>query len=199
MPKMVDHDERKREIAAAMWRILLREGVGAVTVRALAAETGWSVGAIRHYYKSNDDLLLFAMGEMLVSIAGRIGALDFDEPDRAVLQKAVEEMLPLDQQRKAEAQIWFTLLTRRIANPQLAVKAHNLDLVVRGAVRNVLSELATANLVSSGRDLETEVVRLHALIDGLALHALSEPPLDSPAAIRAAISTHLAELATRVR
>ena len=196
---MVDHDERKREIAAAMWRILLREGVGAVTVRALAAETGWSVGAIRHYYKSNDDLLLFAMGEMLVSIAGRIGALDFDEPDRAVLQKAVEEMLPLDQQRKAEAQIWFTLLTRRIANPQLAVKAHNLDLVVRGAVRNVLSELATANLVSSGRDLETEVVRLHALIDGLALHALSEPPLDSPAAIRAAISTHLAELATRVR
>ena len=196
---MVDHDERRREIAAAMWRILLREGMGAVTVRALAAETGWSVGAIRHYYKSNDDLILFAMGEMLVSIAGRIGALDFDEPDRAVLQKAVEEMLPLDQQRKAEAQIWFTLLTRRIANPQLAVKAHNLDLVVRGAVRNVLSELATANLVSSGRDLETEVVRLHALIDGLALHALSEPPLDSPAAIRAAISTHLAELATRVR
>lgn len=199
MPKMVDHDERKREIAAAMWRILLREGVGAVTVRALAAETGWSVGAIRHYYKSNDDLLLFAMGEMLVSIAGRIGALDFDEPDRAVLQKAVEEMLPLDQQRKAEAQIWFTLLTRRIANPELAVKAHSLDLVVRGAVRNVLSELAVANLVSPSRDLETEVVRLHALIDGLALHALSEPPLDSPAAIRAAISTHLAELATRVR
>lgn len=78
---------------------------------------------------------LFAMGEMLVSIAGRIGALDFDEPDRAVLQKAVEEMLPLDQQRKAEAQIWFTLLTRRIANPELAVQAHSLDLVVpwRGA------------------------------------------------------------------
>jgi AcrR family transcriptional regulator len=196
---MVDHDERRREIAAAMWRILLREGMGAVTVRALAAETGWSVGAIRHYYKSNDDLILFAMGEMLVSIAGRIGSLDFDLPDRAVLQKAIEEMLPLDQQRKAEAQIWFALLTRRIANPQLAVKAHNLDLVVRGAVRNVLSELATANLVSSGRDLETEVVRLHALIDGLALHALSEPPLDSPVAIRAAISTHLAELATKVR
>lgn len=194
MPKAVDHDERRREIAAAMWRILLREGMGAVTVRALAGEAGWSVGAIRHYFKSQDELILFAMGEMLVSIAGRMGSLDFHDPDRAVLQNAIEEMLPLDRQRKAEAQIWFTLMTRRIANPQVAAKAHDLDLVVRSTVRQVLLELATANLISAGRDLEVEAVRLHALIDGLALHALSEPPLDASAAIRAAISIHLRDL-----
>lgn len=178
-----------------MWRILLRDGVSAVTVRALSAETGWSVGAIQHYYKSQDDLILFAVGEMLVSIAGRMGSLDFRDPDRAVLQNAIEEMLPLDRQRKAEAQIWFALLSRRITNPHMAVKANDLDVVVRGAVRQVLSELVAADLVSAGRDLEIETVRLHALIDGLALHALSEPPLDSPAAIRAAVATHLAELA----
>lgn len=194
LPKVVDHDERRREITAAMWRILLRDGMAAVTVRALAAETGWSVGALRHYYKSQDDLILFAMGEMLVTIAGRIGSLDFHDPDLAVLQNAIEEMLPLDRQRKAEAQIWFALLTRRIANPQVAAKAHDLDLVVRGVVRQVLSELATANLIPVARDIEVEAVRLHALIDGLALHALSEPPLDSPAAIRAAISAHLRDL-----
>ncbi len=193
MPKVVDHDERRREITAAMWRILLREGMGAVTVRALAVEAGWSVGALRHYYKSQDDLILFAMGEMLVSIAGRMGSLDFHDPDRAVLQSAIEEMLPLDRQRKAEAQIWFALLTRR-ANPQVAAKAHDLDLVVRSTVRQVLSELATANLISVARDIEVEAVRLHALIDGLALHGLSEPALDSPAAIRAAISAHLGDL-----
>ena len=194
MPKVVDHDERRREIAAAMWRILLRDGIGAVTVRALAGEAGWSVGAIRHYFKSQDELILFAMGEMLVSIAGRMGSLDFHSPDRAVLQNAIEEMIPLDRQRKVEAQIWFALLTRRIANPQVAVKAHDLDLVVRSTVRQVLSELATANLLSAGRDLEVEAVRLHALIDGLALHGLSEPPLDSPAAMRAAIGAHLRDL-----
>lgn len=177
-----------------MWRILLRDGMGAVTVRALAEEAGWSVGAIRHYFKSQDELILFAMGEMLVSIAGRMGWLNSDNPDRAVLQNAIEEMLPLDRQRRVEAQIWFALLTRRIANPQVAVKAHDLDLVVRSTVRQVLLELATANLLSAGRDLEVEAVRLHALIDGLALHGLSEPPLDSPAAIRAAISTHLRDL-----
>lgn len=194
MSKVVDHDERRREIAAAMWRILVRDGMGAVTVRALAGEAGWSVGAIRHYFKSQDELILFAMGEMLVSIAGRMGSLDFHNPDLAVLQNAIEEMIPLDRQRKVEAQIWFALLTRRIANPQVAVKAHDLDLVVRSTVRQVLLELATANLLSADRDLEVEAVRLHALIDGLALHGLSEPPLDSPAAIRAAISTHLRDL-----
>lgn len=195
MPKLVDHDARRREITAAMWRILLRDGMAAVTVRALAAEAGWSVGALRHYYRSQDDLILFATGEMLATIAGRIYALDLDSLERGVLQQAIEEMLPLDRQRKAEAQVWFALLTRRIASPQVAVQANELDLVVRDAVHQVLSKLDAAGLLSEGRDLEVEAVRLHALIDGLALHALSEPPLDSPGAIRAAIDTHLRDLA----
>jgi AcrR family transcriptional regulator len=194
MPKVVDHDERRREIAAALWTILLRDGMSAVTVRALAAEAGWSVGAIRHYYKSQDELVLFAMGEMLVSIAGRMGALDFRDPDRAVLQNAVEQMLPLDRQRKAEAQIWFTLLTRRIANPELGAKANDLDLVVRAGVREVLAAMASTKLLAEHRELEVEAVRLHALIDGLALHALSDPPLDSPNVIRAVIGMHLDDL-----
>lgn len=178
-----------------MWRILLRDGMAAVTVRALAAEAGWSVGALRHYFKSQDDLILHATGEMLTTIAERIKSIDLHDPDRAVLEQTIEEMLPLDRQRKAEAQVWFALLTRRVASPQVAAEAYQLDMVVRDAVGEVLSKLDAANLLSAGRDLEVEAVRLHALIDGLALHGLSEPPLDSPAAIRAAIHTHLLELA----
>lgn len=195
MPKKVEHDERRREITAAMWRILLRDGIAAVTVRALAAESGWSVGAIRHYYQSQDDLILFATSEMLATITQRIQSLDLDHPDRDVLLQAIEEMLPLDRQRKAEAQVWFALLTRRVANPRVAAEANDIDLIVRDAVRMVLAKLEAAKLLSGRRDLEVEAVRLHALIDGLALHALSEPPLDSPAAIRGAISTHLRDLA----
>ncbi len=194
MPKQVDHDERRREITAAMWRILLRDGMAAVTVRALAAEAGWSVGALRYYYQSQDDLILFATGEMLTTITQRIQALDLDSRDSGVLQQAIEEMLPLDRQRKAEAQVWFALLTRRVASPHVAAEANELDLIVRDAVHQVLGKLDTANLLSERRDIEVEAVRLHALIDGLALHALSEPPLDSPTAIRAAISAHLRDL-----
>ena len=178
-----------------MWRILLRDGMAAVTVRALAAEAGWSVGALRHYYQSQDDLILFATGEMLSTISQRIDALDLDSPDHRVLQQAIEEMLPLDRQRKAEAQVWFALLTRRVGSPQVAAEANELDLIVRDGVHQVLTKLDAANLLSAGRDFEVEAVRLHALIDGLALHALSEPPLDSPTAIRAAINTHLRDLA----
>lgn len=178
-----------------MWRILLRDGMPAVTVRALAAEVGWSVGALRHYYQSQDELILFATTEMLTAISQRIYSLDLDNADHGVLQQAIEEMLPLDRRRKAEAQVWFALLTRRVASPQVAAEANDLDHIVRDAVRLILAKLDAAKLLSSGRDLEVEAVRLHALVDGLALHALSEPPLDSPAAIRGAVSTHLRELA----
>lgn len=191
---MVDHDERRREIAAAMWQILLRDGMRGVTVRALAAEVDWSVGAVRHYFKSQDDLILFSVGEMLVSIARRMGTVDLRDPDGPAFQQVIEEMLPLDRQRKAEAQVWFALLTRRVASPQVAARANDLDLVVRNAILQVLIQLEAAGLLSGDRDLEIEAVRLHALIDGLALHAISEPPLDSTPAIQAAIRTHLAEL-----
>lgn len=194
MPKVVDHDERRREIAAAMWQILLRDGMRGVTVRALAAEVDWSVGAVRHYFKSQDDLILFSVGEMLVSIARRMGTVDLRDPDGPAFQQVIEEMLPLDRQRKAEAQVWFALLTRRVASPQVAARANDLDLVVRNAILQVLIQLEAAGLLSGDRDLEIEAVRLHALIDGLALHAISEPPLDSTPAIQAAIRTHLAEL-----
>ena len=75
-----------------MWRILLRDGMGAVTVRALAAEAGWSVGAIRHYYRSQDDLILFATTQMLAAITGRINSLDLRDPDRGAIQQAIEEI-----------------------------------------------------------------------------------------------------------
>jgi AcrR family transcriptional regulator len=194
LPRVVDHDERRREIAAAMWRIILRDGMGAVTVRALAAEAGRSVGAVRHYYKSQDDLILFSVGEMLVSIARRMATLDLRDPAGPALQQFIEEMLPLNPQRKAEAQVWFALLTRRVASPEVATRANDLDLVVRNAIQQVLIRLRVAGLLAGDRDLDIEAVRLHALIDGLALHGISEPPLDSASKIQAAIRTHIADL-----
>ena len=38
MPKIVDHAERRSEIAAAVWRVIGAGGIGAATVRAVAAE-----------------------------------------------------------------------------------------------------------------------------------------------------------------
>lgn len=43
-------------------------------------------------------------------------------------------------------------------------------------------------------DVEAETDRLHALVDGLAVHAAMRPDLTTPARMRMIIAAHLAEL-----
>ena len=60
MPKVVDHEERRGEVAAAVWRIVSRDGLEAATVRRVAAETGMSTSVVSHYFAGKDDLLRLA-------------------------------------------------------------------------------------------------------------------------------------------
>ena len=38
MPRTIDHDARRAELAEAVWRVILHRGIGAVSVRTVAAE-----------------------------------------------------------------------------------------------------------------------------------------------------------------
>ena len=69
MPKIVDHDARRAELAAAVWRLASREGIDAVTMRGVAAEAGWSTGAVAHYFADKEELVLFAFE----TVADRVG------------------------------------------------------------------------------------------------------------------------------
>src|SRR3712207_9389000 len=57
MPKIVNHEERRRELAEAAWRGILRGGVEGVSVRAVSTEAGWSTGALRHYFGTKEELI----------------------------------------------------------------------------------------------------------------------------------------------
>ncbi|MGW4063051.1 TetR/AcrR family transcriptional regulator [Amycolatopsis sp. NPDC004747] len=60
MPKRVDHQQRRREIAEALFRIAAQRGLPAVTLRAVAAEAGISMNLVQYYFPAKDDMLRFA-------------------------------------------------------------------------------------------------------------------------------------------
>ena len=61
MPKQVDREERRRDIAAAVLRIVTTRGVEAASLRTVAAEAGVSMGAVQHYFTTKDEMLRFAL------------------------------------------------------------------------------------------------------------------------------------------
>ncbi len=194
MPRVVDVEARRRELSDALWRIVRREGMGGVTVRAVAAEAGVSAGMVQHYFRTQDELIEFAMYQALQQMAERVRQVDLSEPDLESAMAALEAVLPLDEQRRAEAQVWLAMLSRRHARPSLGQQGTMVDDALREGIRVGLEGLVRAGLVDDGRDLEVEVVRLHALIDGLSVHGLGDPPWLGPDEIRAALLAHLRDL-----
>src|SRR5215471_19318215 len=69
MPRIVDHDERRREICDVLLNIVAEVGIAGATIRAVADRSGWSTGVIGHYFRGRRDLLLGGMRR-----AGEIGA-----------------------------------------------------------------------------------------------------------------------------
>src|SRR5687767_16024172 len=107
MPKVVDHEERRAELAAAVWRLASREGLEAVTVRRVAEEAGWSTGALVHYFADKEELLLFVFR----TVADRVGrrleqAAERTSDPLELARSQLLEGLPLDRERQAEVRVW---------------------------------------------------------------------------------------------
>lgn len=57
MPKVIDHDERRREIIEVAKSIILKGGFEAATMRSIAAEAGFANGALKHYFDGKDAIV----------------------------------------------------------------------------------------------------------------------------------------------
>jgi AcrR family transcriptional regulator len=191
MPKVVDPRIRRRELAEAVWRVVRRDGLEHASVRNVAREASLSMGSLRHYFASQSELMTFALRMVIDGIEQRIAALPSDGDPRQRAARVLAELLPLDDQRRAENEVWLAFTARAMTDPELrALRDEGYDML-RAGCRGL-----AAGLIGPGRDPEREAARLHALLDGLAVHAAMRPDADTPDALRAVIADHLAELRT---
>jgi AcrR family transcriptional regulator len=174
MPRLVDHEQRREELAAALWRLVLRDGIEAASVRRVAAEAGWSTGSLRHYFGTQPELLAFAMELVMQRVSERVAAIAREPDRRALAERLLHEVLPLDAERHAEMQVWLAFTARSFVEPALRELRDRAHAGLRSLCR------AAADLLAAPYP-EREAERLHALIDGLALHAVLDPATTTPA------------------
>ncbi|WP_091297827.1 TetR/AcrR family transcriptional regulator [Amycolatopsis xylanica] len=104
MPKRVDHDQRKREIAEALYRIASAQSLQAVTLRAVAAEAGISMNLVQYYFQTKEEMLRFAWRRM-VELSGEraadgVGHALRTGDERAVVRAYLSGVLPSDERSR---------------------------------------------------------------------------------------------------
>lgn len=195
MPRIVDHEARRREIAAALWHVVRTQGVEQTSVRTVAAEAGWSPGALRHYFSSQEELHAFALGSMLEQTGVRVRRrLESDEDSPTGHAVAlVEELLPLDDERRSECLVWYAFADRARLDAVLGDVRRQGWLGTRHVARLAVAEAAAVVRPRGLEDelddpaLEARAARLHVLIDGWAIQGISYPDVVDAAALHAQV------------
>src|SRR3954468_6510376 len=72
MPKHVDHEQRRRQLAEAVVRIACSRGLQAVSMREVAAEAGVSLRLVQYYFHTKEELLAGTLRHLGEQLAARV-------------------------------------------------------------------------------------------------------------------------------
>ncbi|AQZ61754.1 Transcriptional regulator, TetR family [[Actinomadura] parvosata subsp. kistnae] len=191
MPKQVDHDERRRELTAALLRIASTRGLQAVSMREVAAEAGVSLRVVQYYFANKQALLESGLAELGARMNRRAkqraaaaiepvgGERVEGEPSvgemtaRAVLAAVLGTVVPFDEQSRLDSMAWTAYYTAALTDPVLAAAGLTLPNALESFLTKRLAAAQQAGEIAPDRDPRIEVAGLLALANGLTSSVLS--------------------------
>lgn len=169
MPKFVDVEQRRADITDAAARLIARAGVGAATIRDVAAEAGLTTGSVTHYFADKRELLLHTFHASLDGRRSR-RAIVSDDPT-AALRATLEGALPVDEDRRRHWMVSVAFCAQAAGDDELA-KAQ------RDAYREFhayVTEQVERSGLATDRRAATVAEHLITQVDGVAIQALFDP------------------------
>jgi len=118
MPKIVDHAQRRDEIALVACRVVAVHGFDGASMVRIAREAGYTTGMLAHYFDSKQDIISAALRLILRRIDERLRRPAEGEAGPDLLDLLLEA-LPIDAQRRIECAFWITFWGQVTADKRL--------------------------------------------------------------------------------
>lgn len=172
VPRLVDHEVRRREITDAVRRVIVGGGLAAVTFQTVAAEAGISVRLVQYYFGTKREFLLATHRSVMEDAGARFAqrwtALGADVTPREAIRAVLMELLPLDDRRREEVIVlgtfgWANVTGEGINAEETFAAPKALVTIVADQLRRA-QPLATPG--SADPDLDAELIAM--AIGGLA-------------------------------
>ncbi|MGI2321706.1 TetR/AcrR family transcriptional regulator [Staphylococcus cohnii] len=172
MPKIINHEKKKEQIIQYAFDSIVENGVKGSTVRQIAKLAEMTPGQIRYYFPNHSELLNDVMSTVELKVRRRIEIIfkseNFNTIDKA--KASLLSVLPLDQERLADMEVWMAFRYDIHEYGQ-----STLDDGIDQLCNSVLTLLKNEHLLKDNLNIHLNSMKLHALIDGLALHKLLNP------------------------
>lgn len=176
MPKIVDHDERRRQIVAAAWRIIAVEGVDSLTMRRLAGELGLSNGALARYYPSKADVVGAAFIAAAEATHRRFVEAGGERLTGAAAMRALlHEMFPFEDVTRREALIVIPFFDHAQHSERLQAIWQDFVESERPLVERILEEMVAEGTARPDLDHTTALDFLFTVVSGAQTNPLLAP------------------------
>jgi len=174
MPRVVDHDARRHELAEAAWRAIVKYGLDGTTTRLIAKESGYSNGVLAHYFESKDEILLEALRLSHDGIDKRIRDAVEAKEGLDALRTFCIEVLPVADQSARETHLEMSMWSRALVNDELRSVQRSESSRWRRLMERLIIDAQRAGELAE-MPPRTIAVLLSAVIDGLSIYALLYP------------------------
>ncbi|QLQ14584.1 MAG: TetR/AcrR family transcriptional regulator [Micropruina sp.] len=176
---------RQAQLADVGLRLVAREGMASVTFRAIASESGWSLGAVQKAFPSKEAILRAMFARLRTTSV----ALPPDEPGRPTLRAWLAELLlrllPLDEPRRTALLKGSAFAERAAYDAELAAAIAASDAELRRLLGALVRRAQAEGELDEALEPDLVARAFLALATGLATQCLYEP-LDEAAARRLA-------------
>jgi AcrR family transcriptional regulator len=200
MPKRVDHEERRRQIADALLRTAAARGLHAAGMREVAAEAGVSLRLVQYYFGTKEELLLGAMQYLAARFSERAVAR-FRQASGSggpaspldIIGAILTEALPADDERRTFTIVYTAYLALSLSDPALAISplARNSS-IVSDVIAAQLRAAQAAGDMPAGLDPDLEAISLLTMSAGLGTSVIAGQ--SSAGQAQAVIDYHLDRL-----
>ena len=164
MPKIVDHEERRRAIAAAAVDAIAKNGLSGVKLTDIARSAGVTTGSIAHYFPDKDAVLAAALEEVCAHLF-----LQAEDLKRPLRFEDFAALLPTNETNRKEWKVWLAYWGRAPHAPVLAQ-------IHRDYYAEIESGLAT-QFQATHADPTLAAAAIISAIDGVGTRATLEPEL----------------------
>jgi AcrR family transcriptional regulator len=118
MPKIVNHDHRRKIIGAAAMEVIAERGLEATKLVDIASLAGVTTGAVTHYFRGKDAILMAALEMAYDTMFANMERVKEQENYRFF--DIISKALPTTPESRIAMTVWLAFWGRSIAEPRVA-------------------------------------------------------------------------------
>jgi AcrR family transcriptional regulator len=172
-------NERSDQFADAALRIVERDGLTALSFRSVAAESGWSLGAVQKVFATKQDLLQSTLERAQAKVTSSVSSRPAQPDLQTWLCDLVLETLPLDTHRRAAVIVGVAFSDRAPFDEAIARELRTQTATMRAQLTRLFEWRRSEGELQARLGDESLARAVLAFAGGLASELLYTPSTDA--------------------